>query len=353
MSDPVPVAVVDGHNDLPWTLRTRRASSVEGLDSGLPPEEAQTDLPRLRAGGVAAQFWSVWVDSVVSGPEVVTATLEQIDVVHRMAARHPETLRLTRTAAETRAAIAAGRIASLLGVEGGHQIENSLAVLRAYARLGVRYLTLTWTASHDWADSATGEPTHGGLSPFGREVVAELNRIGVLVDLAHVSVATAHDALDVSRAPVIVSHSCAGALNPHPRNLPDDVVRRVAEGGGVYQVTFVPDFLSREHHVWSRTGRSGPAPRVDASTVADHVEHLCSVAGVSGVGIGGDYDGSPDMPRDLPDVAAYPVLFAELRRRGWSEADLRLLGGENVLRVLESADPAWTAFVRAGSGGSV
>ncbi|MFB6610655.1 dipeptidase [Agromyces sp. NPDC056379] len=342
------IPVFDGHNDLPWTARTERGYSVEGLD-GSEPTPLHTDIPKLRDGGVAGQFWSVWVDSKIEGAAAVRSTLEQIDFVHRMAARYPETFELATTAETARRAIEAGRIASMIGVEGGGQIDNSLAVLREYARLGARYMTLTWTSTSDWADSATDEARHGGLTEFGREVVAEMNRIGVLVDLAHVSVATADAALDTSTRPTLVSHSSAAALNPHPRNMPDRIIRRVADGGGVYMVTFVPSFLTAERREWVDGGETGPKPPVTVADAADHVEHVRNVAGIDGVGLGGDYDGTDDMPEGLDDVSGYPVLFAELARRGWTEPELRKLGTENVLRVVAASDDDYLGFTGAGS----
>lgn len=343
-----PIRIIDGHNDLAWTARTEREYTVEGLDGGPHAGDwtrMQTDIPTLRAGGVAAQFWSAYVDSQIEGPAVVTATLEQIDFVQRMIARYPDTFRAAYTASQARGAMDAGLIASLIGVEGGHQIDGSLAVLRSYARLGARYLTLTWSHSNDWADSSTGAMVHGGLAPFGREVVAEMNRIGMLVDLSHVSAQTAHDALDVSTYPVIASHSGAAAINPHPRNLSDELLGRIADGGGVVMVTFVPSFVTRERHIWVKGGENGTPPAVTVAHVADHVEHVRRVAGIEAVGIGGDFDGSATMPEGLEDVSGYPALIDELRSRGWSERELELLGSENALRVLEASDPAYRAFL--------
>lgn len=340
------IAVIDGHNDFPWTARTTRGYSVEGMETD--ELTLHTDIPALRAGGVVGQFWSVWVDTAIAGADAVLATLEQIDFVHRMAARYPETFALAGTANEVRTAMRDDRIASLIGVEGGSQINGSLAVLRNYARLGARYLTLTWTSSSDWADSATDKPINNGLSDFGREVVGEMNRIGMLVDLAHVSVKTMHDALDVSTQPMIISHSGAAALNDHPRNVPDDVIGRLAAAGGVHLVTFVPSFMTPARRDWVNEGEVGPRPPVGISDVADHIEHVRSVAGIDGVGLGGDFDGTDAMPEGLETVAGYPRLFAELAGRGWNEAELRKLGSENILRVLESADDDYRAFMRSG-----
>lgn len=335
--------VFDGHNDLPWALRERFGSSVAGFGGTL--DGLHTDLARLRRGEVGAQFWSVWVDPALIGAEQVTATLEQIDVVRRLVDAYPQDLAWTPTASAVREAMDAGRIGSLVGVEGGDQLAGSLAVLRQYARLGVRYLTLTWSRTTAWADSATDTARHGGLTPFGREVVAELNRIGVLVDLAHVSPATMRDALETTTRPVIVSHSGAAALCAHPRNVPDDVLARIGRDGGVVMVTFVPSFLSAARWQWVRDGEVGVPPVVDVTTVADHVEHVRRVAGRDAVGLGGDFDGTDAMPEGLSDVSGYPALLAELRGRGWSADDLDALTHRNVLRVLEVVDADYRAFL--------
>jgi membrane dipeptidase len=322
-----------------------------------------TDLPRLRRGQVGAQFWSVYVPSTWQGDRAVTATLEQVDFVRRLSARHPEHLALVDSAQEVREAFAAGRVASLLGMEGGHSINCSLAVLRAMRALGVRYMTLTHNDNVPWADSATDEPVLGGLSALGEEVVREMNRIGMLVDLSHVSADVMRHALRVSTRPVVFSHSSARALCDVPRNVPDDVLASLAGNGGVCMVTFVPGFVSPVHAEWNtrakqeaeRRGisprdyvgmqpllqelaRRDPPPDATLADVVAHVEHVRDVAGVDHVGIGGDYDGSAFMPADLPDVASYPRLFAALAERGWSDDDLTRLAGGNVLRVLEAAD---------------
>jgi membrane dipeptidase len=329
--DILPFPVIDGHNDLPWECRVSRGSSVEGVDD--VAQTLHTDLPKLRAGGVVGQFWSVFVET--SEPDPVRATLQQIDLVHRLVARYPADLQLARTAADVRAAVEAGRIASLLGAEGGHSIADDLAVLRDFARLGVRYMTLTHNDDTPWADSATGSHPHGGLTDRGREVVAEMERLGMLVDLSHVSPDTMRDVLDVATAPVVFSHSSTMAVNDHPRNVPDDVLARLSDNGGVVMITFVPQFVSAAYAAWDG---SGTPPVVTVSDVADHVEHARSVAGASHIGLGGDYDGTPTLPEDLRDVSRYPVLASELRRRGWSDTDLRALAGGNVLRVLEATD---------------
>ncbi|WP_282827313.1 dipeptidase [Gulosibacter sediminis] len=323
--------VIDGHNDFAWECRKQFAYSTEPFEG--PIATTQTDYPRLQAGGVAGQFWSVWVNpDKVAGADQVVATLEQIDFVRRLIHDYPERLAFTPTAAEARAAIADGKIASLLGVEGGAQIHGSLAVLRNYARLGARYMTLTWSRTIDWADSATDEARHGGLTDFGREVVREMNRIGVLVDLSHVAPSTMRDALEVTQRPPMVSHSGAIGVNDHPRNVPDDVLAEIGARDGVAMVTFVPSFLTTEEPV-------------TVKHAADHVDHFREVAGVHAVGLGGDFDGSADMPVGLEDVGGYPALFEELEARGWSEQELRGLGTENVLRVLEASDDDYRAFI--------
>ncbi|AXE37823.1 dipeptidase [Acidipropionibacterium virtanenii] len=342
------IPVIDGHNDLAWASRQGRGYRVDGLEGPLP--QLHTDLPRLRAGGVAGQFWSVWVDPVLSGAEQVTATLEQIDFVHRMADAHPDELRLAATAEQVRRAMDDGRIASLIGVEGGAQIDGSGAVLRAYARAGARYLTLTWSVTTGWADSATDEPRHGGLSAFGRDVVAEMNRIGMVVDLAHVSPATMRDAVAISTAPVMVSHSAALTLCDHPRNVPDDVVAAIAAGGGVVMVAFVPSFVSQARRDWVTAGETGEPPAVGIGDVADHLDHIREVAGIGAVGIGADYDGTDAMPSGLEDVSHYQDLLAELAARGWSQADLEAVAHRNALRVLEAGDDSYRAFLAGRAG---
>ncbi len=370
--------VVDGHNDLPMQLRALRGSEVGGLDTAQP--DFHTDIPRLRAGGVGAQFWSVFVPSDLPEPEAVVATLEQIDTVHRMIAAYPADLGVARTAAEVEACIATGRIASLIGIEGGHSLATSLGVLRSFARLGVRYVTLTHNHHTSWADSAAAPPAVNGLDDVGRAVVREMQRIGVLVDLAHVAPATMHAALDVATAPVIFSHSSCRAVTDHPRNVGDDVLRRLRDNGGVVQVTFVPYFVSAEAYAWLRAaeeesarlglpadgwpaapvpGRTvaavtppapppamkawldaNPRPVTTIAQVADHVEHARAVAGVDHIGLGGDYDGVDTLPAGLEDVSGYPRLLAELARRGWPAADLEKLTGRNMLRVLTVSEQA-------------
>jgi membrane dipeptidase len=342
------IPVFDGHNDLAWALREGAAST-------------HTDIPRLRAGGVAAQFWSVYVPAELQGETAVVTTLEQIDLIRRFIAGHPADLELALTAADVERAMEAGTVASLLGAEGGHSIGGSLGVLRALHLLGVRYMTLTHNLNTPWADSATDEPASGGLTDFGREVVTEMQRIGMLVDLSHTAPSTMGDALDVATVPVIFSHSSARALTDHPRNVPDDVLTRLAGNGGVCMVTFVPMFVSATCREWElgaqdEARRRGvdyrslssraelddwatahPMPPATVADVADHVDHVREVAGIDHVGIGGDFDGTGELPLGLTDVSCYPALFAELADRGWSDADRAKLGSGNMLRVLRDA----------------
>ncbi len=359
------VPLVDGHNDLPWAIRAGFGSDPVLAGLAGPVQETQTDLPRLSEGGVGAQFWSVYVPGTLTGDAAVTAVLEQIDIVHRMIQAYPEHLELALTAADVQRAFAAGKIASLLGAEGGHSIASSLGVLRALYALGVRYMTLTHNSNVGWADSATDTPEAGGLTDFGRAVVREMQRIGMLVDLSHVAPSTMRDALDIAGAPVIFSHSSARALCDHPRNVPDDVLARLAVNGGVCMVTFVPAFVAPECAAWqagllAELDRRGldrrdmsawdavgpeweaahPVPEATLAQVADHIDHVRAVAGIDHIGIGGDYDGSAAMPTGLSDVAGYPALFAELLTRGWTERDCAALAGGNLLRVLRDAENA-------------
>jgi membrane dipeptidase len=380
--------IVDGHNDLPSRLRAAAGYDVAGLDRRR--DEFHTDLPRLRAGGVGAQFWSVYVPSDLSEPDAVVATLEQIDAVHRMVRAYPAELVMAYTADDVRRAVASGRIASLIGVEGGHSLANSLGVLRAYAQLGVRYVTLTHNHDTAWAHSAAGSGPAEGLTDTGRAIVREMRRVGVLVDLSHVAPATMRAALDVVEAPVIFSHSSARAVTDHRRNVPDDVLRRLAGNGGVVQVTFVPYFISAAVRDWAEAAVEGlgdapgadswpraplpgenpldvvaslppppalseraaawlaanPRPVATVAQVADHVEHARAVAGVDHIGLGGDFDGTDAVPAGLDDVSGYPRLLTELVERGWSEDDLTKLTGRNMLRVLaeserRAAEPLW------------
>lgn len=357
--------IVDGHNDLAFELREQVGYDLDAFDLTQRQSRTHTDLVRLAEGGVGAQFWSVFVPASWAGERAVTATLEQIDVVRRMAERYPDRMVLATTECQVRRAWREGKFASLMGAEGGHSIDNSLAVLRTLATLGVRYLTLTHNDNVPWADSATDEPVLGGLNDFGREVVAELNRLGMLVDLSHVSADTMRDALAVTRAPVIFSHSSARAVCDHPRNVPDDVLASLAANGGVCMVTFVPAFVSQEcadfdaevtqlmlanggnPRDWTERmaavathSQTSRRPRATISQVADHVEHVREVAGVAHVGLGGDYDGCDELPVGLEDVSRYPALITELIDRKWSADDLAGLTGENVLRVLGAAEEA-------------
>ena len=354
--------LVDGHNDLPWAVRTdKRAQGDAALYDLRGEAPGNTDIERLKRGGLGAQFWSVYIPGELAGGFARTQ-LEQIDIARQIVARYPETFRLTGTVAEIRVAHREGRIASLLGIEGGHAIENSLGALRAYYDLGVRYMTLTHNAHTDWADSAALPPKHGGLTQFGEEIVLEMNRLGMLVDLSHTSDGTMDDALRVSKAPVIFSHSSARALCDTPRNVPDDILKRVARNGGVVMITFVAGFIDPEvsrvqapamaevkRRTEGKTIEEGErisaeimsrvkAPQVTIAQVADHIEHVRKVAGVQHIGIGADYDGNSLWPEGLGDVSTYPNLFAELIRRGWSDEDLKLLAGENVLRALAKAE---------------
>ncbi|MEV6698173.1 MULTISPECIES: dipeptidase [unclassified Streptomyces] len=357
--------VVDGHNDLPWALREQVAYDIDARDIAVDQSaHLHTDLARLRAGGVGAQFWSVYVRSDMAGDVAVSATLEQIDCVQQLIERYPADLRRALTAADMEAARTEGRIASLMGAEGGHSIGNSLATLRALHTLGVRYMTLTHNDNIAWADSATDEPGVGGLSPFGHEVVREMNRSGMLVDLSHVAATTMRAALDTSVAPVIFSHSSSRAVCDHPRNIPDDVLERLPANGGVAMATFVPKFVLQAAVDWTAAAddnlrahgfhhldtsaqamklhrafeEAHPRPVATVSTVADHLDHMREVAGVDHIGIGGDYDGTAFLPDGLGDVSGYPNLIAELVDRGWSDADLAKLTWQNAVRVLGAAE---------------
>lgn len=336
--------VIDGHNDLAWASRTRHQYRTDGLTGDF--DDLHTDLPRLRAGGVAGQFWSVWIDPVLTGAEQVTATLEQIDFIQRLIATFPQDFRLALTADDVRSSMKEGTIASLLGVEGGAQIDGSLAVLRQYARLGARYMTLTWSKTTEWADSATDEPQHDGLTEFGRQVVQEMVRIGMMPDLSHVAPSVMRQTLDLVDVPVLVSHSGARAVCDHPRNVPDDVLERIGAAGGTVMVPFVPKFISQDRYEWETGDQSGTAPAVTVQQVADHVDHVREVAGVNAVGIGADFDGIDATIDGLGDVSTYPKLFTELESRGWTTSELEGLGYKNVLRVLEAYDPAYKKFIR-------
>ncbi len=365
--------VIDGHNDLPWEIRTRFAGKVGAVDlskdtAALPAPAGQaplmTDIPRARAGHLGGQFWSVYIPTDITGPRAVETTLEQIDIVRRMVAAYPATFEMAYTAPDVVRIEKAGRIASLIGIEGGHQIDDSLPVLREMYAAGARYMTLAHFANTDWSDSATDAPAHGGLTAFGRLVVAEMNRTGMLVDLSHVSAATMKAALAVARAPVIFSHSSARALDDHPRDVPDDVLALVKANRGVVMANFYPAFISHDRFVWEADHAAArrraeyldpgdpdrahvalvaweqahPRPAVTIAMVADHIDHIARVCGHDCVGIGSDFDGIDVTPDGLEDVSRYPALFAELARRGWSDGDLAGLAGGNVLRVMREAE---------------
>lgn len=370
--------LIDGHNDLAWEIRTRYKGDLAAVDlsvdqsgragpGGTPP--LMTDMPRLHAGRVGGQFWSVWIPVDVKGYEAVQMTLEEMDIVKRLVARYPADLEMAYTAADIRRIHKAHRVASLIGVEGGHQINGSLAVLRQYYDAGARYMTLTHTANTAWADAATDNPQHHGLSSFGIEVVREMNRLGMLVDLSHVSPEAMKVALATSEAPVIFSHSSARAIVDHPRDVPDDVLRLVAQNDGIVMVNFYPAYVSQARARWEADrdaekarynsppygglyigqpdradaalaawDAGHPKPRVTLGEVADHIEHVRSVAGIDHVGLGSDFDGIEDSPEGLGSVDRFPALLAELARRGWTDADLGKLAGENLLRVMTAAE---------------
>jgi membrane dipeptidase len=383
--------LIDGHNDLPWELRDRFQGDLSKIDLrgdtarlSMPPSVVplMTDIPRLRAGRVGAQFWSVWIPTEIRGPQAVQTTIEQIDLVKAMTARYATDLAMAYTSGDIRRLHKSGKIASLIGVEGGHQINNSLTVLRAYYDLGARYLTLTHTSNTAWADSATDAPAHRGLTPFGKEVVREMNRLGMMVDLSHVSTDTMRAALEVSEAPVIFSHSSARALVDHPRDVPDDVLRQVAGNGGVVMVNFYPGYVSEARRHWEadraaekarydsspydglyigqperakaaldRWDQSNPTPPVTLAEVADHIDHVRDVAGVDHVGLGSDFDGISETPSGLDGVDKFPALLAELARRGWSDDDLGKVAGGNLLRVMAQVE-AVSARLRTQRGPS-
>ncbi len=356
--------LIDGHNDLPWEVRKRASRTFANLDISQSQPELQTDIPRLRLGGVGAQFWSVYVpgETMRSG-SALTQTLEQIEIVHAMLERYPETFELALTADDIERIHAAGKIASLIGVEGGHSIENSLGVLRQLHRLGARYMTLTHNVTLDWADAASGPAVHGGLTEFGEAVVREMNRLGMLVDLSHVSPDTMRHALRVSTAPVIFSHSSARAIADHPRNVPDEILPLVARNGGLVMVNFYSSFVVPESAARDATAaklrddlterlgdadaaeievrrwrRENPATRGTIHHVLDHIDHLARTAGVDHVGIGSDFDGVPMVPEQLEDVSTYPLLTQGLLDRGYDESAIRKIMGENLLRVLRGAE---------------
>lgn len=359
--------LIDGHNDLPWALRQNHGNDPHAVDltANLDAStDLHTDIPRLRAGGVGGQFWSVYVPATMSPPDAAVATFEQIDTVKRLVAAHPEAFELAITADDIQRIHRRGRIASLIGMEGGYSIDDSLGLLREFHASGARYITLTHSRTTTWADSATDAPRWGGLSPFGEDVVREMNRLGMMVDLSHVSEDTMLDALRVSEAPVIFSHSSARAVTAHPRNVPDSVLRLMAEDGGVVMVTFVPGFVSEPVRAWNAARSAegarlaslnpgapqavtdgmaawmaaNPIPRATIADVVAHLQHVRDVAGIDHVGLGGDFDGVDALPDGLEGVDGYPRLLAALMAAGWTEADIRKLAGENVLRVMRAVE---------------
>ena len=362
------VPLIDGHNDLPWQYRKRAQNHLERIDlarsTAALSKPMHTDLPRLRAGLVGGQFWSVYIPVELGGPGAVRATLEQIDVVHRLIAKYPDDLELALTADDIVRIHRAGKVASLIGMEGGHSIDNSLAALRQLYRAGARYMTITHWTNIDWADAATVPPEHDGLTPFGREVIREMNRLGMLVDISHVSAATMHDVLDVTVAPVIFSHSSAFGLTHHPRNVPDDVLKRLRKNKGIVMVTFVGAYTTEEVRLFSADLdgekarlealfpadsarvrlamdvwlRKHPQPRVTVADVADHIDYIKRVAGRDYIGIGSDFDGISTTPLGLEDVSAHPNLIAVLLQRGYSEEEVKKVAGLNLLRVFRRTE---------------
>lgn len=371
--------VFDGHNDTPGQLRSRFNNQINDFDftDTLPTADPatgegamHTDLTRLKAGKVGAQFWSVYVPHNANEAAAVQQTIEQIDVTKRLIARNPGTMRYVETADQVETAMRDGRIASVLGMEGGYSIGSNLGVLRQFFAMGARYMTLTHNSNTPWADAATDNPKHNGLTDFGKDVVREMNRLGMLVDLSHVSEKVMMDALDVALAPVIFSHSGARGVTPHPRNVPDSVLARLPENGGIVMVVALPRFINEDLRQWdaSRTAEiarlrvvhlgnpeaaakamdawlaANPEPKSAISDVADHIDHIRKVAGVEHIGIGGDYDGMPTGPVGMEDVSGYPALFVELARRGYSQAELEMIASRNALRVMRAAE-AYAASV--------
>ena len=356
--------LIDGHNDYPWELREKAQRNLDKLDIAKPQPTIMTDIARLRAGGVGGQFWSVYVPVELAGQSAVTATLEEIDTVHQMTRRYPDAFELALTADDIERIFKQGRIASLVGMEGGHSIDNSLAALRMFYRLGARYMTLTHSKNTAWADSATDDPKVGGLAPFGEEVVREMNWLGMLVDLSHVSPETMEDAIRISQAPVIFSHSSARALNDVPRNVPDSVLRLLPKNGGVVMVTFVPGFLSPAVAAWNKLQdaerdrlkkqfptdagavtrgvdewtTAHPAPRATLAEAANHIDHIRKVAGIDHIGLGSDFDGITQVPQGLEDVSKFPSLIAELLRRGYKDDEIRKIVGQSILRVMRDVE---------------
>lgn len=356
--------LIDGHNDLPWQLRKRDGLAFRSIDIARPQPALNTDLPRLRKGGVGAQFWAAYVPvSAMENKVAVTQTLEQIDIIHRLIENYPNDFAMALTADDIIRIRKEGKIASLIGVEGGHSIDNSLGVLRMYHKLGVRYMTLTHSANLDWADSATDDAAHDGLTEFGEDVVREMNRLGMMVDLSHVSPATMKSALKVTRAPVIFSHSSARAVADHPRNVPDDVLKMTKENNGVVMVNFFSGFVVPEgaramreileverslrkqypdkkkfEDAFQQWIKENDYPAGSVHTVVDHIEHIIKVAGIDHVGIGSDYDGVSRLPDQLEDVSCYPYITQELLNRGYTAADIKKINGENLLRVMRDVE---------------
>ena len=356
--------LIDGHNDLPWAIRESEKAPRDVAAYDLRTRTTgHTDLSRMAQGQVGAQFWSIYIPGEIKDSGYAKVQLEQFDIARRMIGRYPDRLATALTADDIERSFKRGRVASLLGMEGGHAIENSLGALRSYYDLGARYMTLTHNVTLDWADAALDSTRHNGLTEFGREVVREMNRLGMLVDLSHVSPATMSDALDVTEAPVIFSHSSARALTDHPRNVPDSILARLPKNGGVVMVTFVPAFVSPEVAAWEAQAKeqenaikeavpdtvdqkrrfeewkaTHPRPTATLRQVADNIEHVRKVAGSDHVGIGSDFDGIDTVPEGLEDVSKFPELFAELIRRGWSDSDLKKLAGQNLLRAMRAAE---------------
>ena len=360
--------IIDGHNDTPEQIREIFKNDFSKFDlNALSPEiiaKTHTSIPKLREGRVGGQFWSVWIDPALTKHEAVTQTLEQIDTVERMVARYPETFVSARTAAEIEAAIRRGRIASLIGMEGGHSIGNSLAILRQMYRAGARYMTITHFLTNDWADSATDAPRHDGLTPFGVAVVKEMNRLGMMIDISHVAQSTMDDVFNETSAPVILSHSNAQARLDHPRNMSDAMLIRLNQNGGVIMITFVPDYTSPAIRAWENSRaaeaarmktqhignpkaeaaaleswiKANPRPRATLAQVADHIDHIRDIAGIDHIGIGGDFGGISSVVEGLEDVSTYPALFTELARRGYTQEDLEKISGRNILRVMKAVE---------------
>ncbi len=358
------VPLIDGHNDYPWAVRDKAGRDLAKLDITTPQPAIHTDIARLKAGGVGGQFWSVYVPADLQGQGAVTATLEQIDIVHRMMRKYPDAFELALAADDVERIFRKGKVASLIGMEGGHSIDSSLGALRMFYRLGARYMTITHSKNVPWADSATDTPKHNGLSSFGEDVVREMNRLGMLVDLSHVSPDTMADAIAVSAAPVIFSHSSARAINDVARNVPDNVLQMLPKNGGVVMVTFVPGFLSPAVAAWTRTQTeesnrlqqqfpndeaarkagmdawtaANPAPRATVADAANHIDHIRRVAGIDHIGLGGDFDGITSVPEGLEDVSKYPALTAELLGRGYRDDEVKKILGLNILRVMRAAE---------------